>query len=244
MEVLALSSKQSAEMTTGGIVSGNYFDVYEDPNRDRARFPAGGRSGGGQSGNRFGRCLWRRRFGADTGILGSTIELNRIPFTIIGIAPRGFMGVYGGLRQDFWISLHATRALDPHHVDQLTHGMGLQIIGRPKPGASLSGIQSELSALSTQLQRLYHKDSPDYRAQAYPLHEAQRGFHSSLFELVRVLGSRRIPSVTAGVLQLGQLVDWPCNRADARNWCTHFARCRTLAHYPSALDGELRNCPL
>jgi hypothetical protein len=31
MEVLALSSKQSAEMTTGGIVSGNYFDVLKIP---------------------------------------------------------------------------------------------------------------------------------------------------------------------------------------------------------------------
>lgn len=78
-------------------------------------------------------------------------------------------------------------ALDPNHTDPLTHGMGLQIMGRPKSGVSLSALQSELTVLSRQIQRLYHKDAADYQAQVYPLHQAQRGFHSGLFDMVRVL---------------------------------------------------------
>ncbi|MBV8810247.1 MAG: ABC transporter permease [Acidobacteriaceae bacterium] len=188
MEILAVSDGRSAEMTTGGIVSGNYFQVLNTkmamgrgfrPDEDEAldRDPVIVLSDG----------LWHHRFGADPGILGAKLELNRVPFTVIGIAPKGFVGVYGGLRQDFWIPLHMARALDPNHTDPLTNGMGLQIMGRPKSGVSISAIQSELDGLSRQIQPLYHKDSPDYRAQAYPLHEAQRGLHSSLFEVVRVL---------------------------------------------------------
>ncbi len=188
MEILAVNDGRSAELTTGGIVSGNYFQVLNKkmamgrgflPDEDEAldRDPVIALSDG----------LWHRRFGADPGILGTKLELNRVPFTVIGIAPPGFVGVYGGLRQDFWIPLHMARALDPNHTDPLTNGMGLQIMGRPKSGVSISAIQSELDGLSRQMQPLYHKDSPDYRAQAYPLHEAQRGFHSALFEMVRVL---------------------------------------------------------
>ncbi len=188
IEVLAVSDGRSAEMTTGGIVSGNYFEVLD------TRIPTGRgfRPEEDQVLDRnpvivLSDALWRHRFGADGSILGKKIELNRIPFTVIGIAPPGFIGVYGGLRQDFWIPLHMGRALDPNHNDPLAHGAWLQIMGRPKPGVSISAIQAELDVLSRQMRPLYHKDEADYRAQVYPLHQAQRGFHSGLFEMVRVL---------------------------------------------------------
>jgi hypothetical protein len=187
MEVLAVSDGRSAEMTTGGIVSGNYFDVLET----KVTIGRGFRPEEDQVLDRnpvivLGDGLWRRRFGADRGILGRKLELNRVPFTVIGIAPPGFIGVYGGLRQDFWIPLHMARALDPKHEDSLTNGMGLQLMGRPKDGISLGSIQSELDVLSRQMQPANHKNSPDYKAQAYPLHEAQRGYHTGLYEMDRV----------------------------------------------------------
>jgi predicted permease len=207
MEILALSDGRSVEMTLGGIVSGNYFDVLntkialgrgfrQEEDRVLDRDPVIVLSDG----------LWHRRFGADPGILGAKLELNRVPFTVIGIAAPGFIGVYGGLRQDYWIPLHMARALDPNHMDPLTNGMGLQIMGRPQSGVSISAIQSELDGLSRQIQPLYHKDSPDYRAQAYPLHEAQRGFHSGLFEMVRVLAIAAIIILLLACLNAANLL--------------------------------------
>jgi macrolide transport system ATP-binding/permease protein len=188
MEALAVSDGKSAEMTMGGIVSGNYFDVLNT----KMAFGRGFQPEEDEVSDRdavvvLGDGLWRRRFGADRDILGKRIELNKVPFTVIGVAAPRFMGVYGGIRQDFWIPLHMAGALDPNHDDPLTHGMGLQIMGRPKPGVSISALQSELNVLSPEIRRLYHKQSADYQAQVYPLHEAQRGFHSGLFEMVRVL---------------------------------------------------------
>jgi predicted permease len=188
MEILAVNEGKSAEMTTGGIVSGNYFEVLQT----KIALGRGFRSEEDEVRDRnpvivLGDGLWRRRFGADPGVLGRKIELNRVPFTVIGIAAPGFIGVYGGLRQDFWIPIHMASALDTNHNDPLAAGMWLQIMGRPRPGVPITGIQSELEVLSRQMQRLYHKDEADYRAQVYPLHGAQRGFHSGLFELARVL---------------------------------------------------------
>ncbi len=188
LEILAVNDGRSAVMTTGGIVSSNYFDVLNT----KISLGRGFRPGEDQVLDRnpvivLGDTLWHRRFGGDPDILSRKIELNRIPFTVIGIAAPGFIGAYGGLPQNFWIPLHMARAVDTSQSDPLIQGMGLQIMGRPKPGVSISAIQSELDVLSRQIQPLYHKDAADYRAQAYPLHQAQRGFDSTLFEIVRVL---------------------------------------------------------
>lgn len=187
-ETLPLSDGRSAEMAEGGVVSSNYFQVLSvrmaagrafDPDEDQVvdRNPVLVLSYG----------LWQRRFGGDSAMVGRQLDLNRVPFTVIGIAPRGFAGVYGGIRQDFWVPIHMTRALDVQHRDHLARGSWLQIMGRPKPGVSNSAIQNELELLSARIRGSYRKSQPDYRAEMFPLHRAQRGYHSSVFEIVRMV---------------------------------------------------------
>ena len=188
LEILSLSDGRSAEMTPGGIVSGNYFQVLgarmalgrgfrpeEDEVLDRNPVIV------------LGHGLWRRRFGADPGVMGSQLELNRTPFKVIGVSEPGFIGVYGGIRQDFWVPLHMARALDNDRHNRLARGSWLQIMGRPKPGVSLASIQAHLQVLSAQMRAAHRKEEPDYRAVAFPLHRAQRGFHAGLYQMVRVV---------------------------------------------------------
>jgi macrolide transport system ATP-binding/permease protein len=191
MLMLAVSDGKSAQMAVGGIVTGNYFDVLgskaevgrtfqpeEDQVLDRNPVVV------------LSDRLWHNRFGADPNIGGKQIQLNGIPFTVIGVAPLDFVGAYGGLRQDFWVPLHMARALDSAHKDNLSNGsMGLQITGRPTPGTSISAIQSELDVFAAQLRTSTHKDDKVFRLLADPLHQAQRGFHSALFEVVRIIGA-------------------------------------------------------
>ena len=113
MEMLALSDGKYAEMTTGGIVSGNYFDVLGTP----MALGRGFRPEEDEALDRnpvlvLGYGLWQRRFAGDPNIIGRRLELNRTPFTVIGVAAPGFIGVYGGIRQDYWVPLHMARALD------------------------------------------------------------------------------------------------------------------------------------
>jgi predicted permease len=188
MQMLALSDGKYAEMTTGGIVSGNYFEVLGAPMALGRSF----RSEEDEALDRnpvmvLGYGLWQRRFAGDPNIIGRRLELNRTPFTVIGVAAPGFIGVYGGIRQDYWVPLHMARVLDSEHGDRLAHGSWIQIMGRAKPGVTLAEIQSELDVLSAQIRRDYRKDDREYRAVAYPLHRAQRGYHSGIFQMVQIL---------------------------------------------------------
>jgi predicted permease len=48
---------------------------------------------------------WNRRFGRSPSVLGSTIFVKSVPFTIIGISAPGFHGVEPGVSTDFWVPL-------------------------------------------------------------------------------------------------------------------------------------------
>jgi macrolide transport system ATP-binding/permease protein len=189
MEMLALNDGKTAEITTGGIVSGNYFQVLgthmalgrgfqpeEDEVLDRNPVIV------------LGYGLWQRRFGGAPNIIGRQLELNRVPFTVIGVTEPGFIGVYGGLRQEYFLPMHMARALDPDRRDRLSRGSWMQIMGRPKPGVPLAALQAEMPVLGAQIRAEYRKEQPDYRTHVYPLHKAQRGLHSSMFQMVKVLG--------------------------------------------------------
>ncbi len=43
--------------------------------------------------------LWRDRFNADPSVVGRTVSINRHVFTVIGVAPREFAGIFGGARR-------------------------------------------------------------------------------------------------------------------------------------------------
>lgn len=188
LEMLSLSDGRSAEMTVGGIVNGNYFTVLETSMAlGRGFLPEEDRVKDRDAVLVLGYDLWQRRFGADPAILGRKVELNRTPFTVIGVAAHGFAGVYGGLRQDFWIPLHMARAIDERKQDRLASGGWLQIMGRLKPGVSLERLQAELDGLSAQIRSAHRKGEDGYRAEAFPLHKAQRGLHSGMMEMAQVL---------------------------------------------------------
>ena len=46
----------------------------------------------------LGYALWQRRFGGDPGVIGRTIRLSRVPYTVVGVLPPGFRGLTGEAR--------------------------------------------------------------------------------------------------------------------------------------------------
>ena len=90
---------------------------------------------------------WELKYGSDPSVVGSTLQINGHPFTIIGVAPAGFVGakmVSWGM-PDVWMPLTAepivdgaTSRLKDTHVDWL------DVIGRVNPGANPKAIEAEL----------------------------------------------------------------------------------------------------
>ncbi|MFL6207330.1 MAG: ABC transporter permease [Pyrinomonadaceae bacterium] len=92
--------------------------------------------------------LWRRRFGADAGIVGRTVRINERNFTVVGIMPADF--AYPRRNIDLWTPLIADKE------DLTNRGSHyLQTVARLKPGASLAGAQAELNALAHTLAEQY-----------------------------------------------------------------------------------------
>jgi len=81
-------------------------------------------------------ALWHSLFNADRSIVGRTVSVNRHLFTVVGVAPAGFAGVFGGLAESAWIPLSATRSLaSDSAADPLAH-RGLQVVVRQRPGVA------------------------------------------------------------------------------------------------------------
>ncbi|MGP8187656.1 MAG: ADOP family duplicated permease [Terracidiphilus sp.] len=93
-------------------------------------------------------ALWHSLFNADRSIVGRTVSVNRHLFTVIGVAPARFAGIFGGLAELAWIPLSATRSLsvDPP-ADPLAH-RGLQVVLRERPETSDRLAATELHQLA------------------------------------------------------------------------------------------------
>jgi putative ABC transport system permease protein len=89
---------------------------------------------------------WRTRFHEDAGVIGRTVRLLGIPFTIVGVAPKGFFGPTVGSAPDVFIPLAAERLLNPERDLSNRNAAWLPIMGRLAPGASQSQAAASVSA--------------------------------------------------------------------------------------------------
>jgi hypothetical protein len=91
--VASLSHNGVNERAWGFDVSGNYFDVLGvKPALGRAFRPEEDQTPGSHPVVVLSHACWQKRFGGDSGIVGRTVLLNNHAFTIIGVAPKGFVG--------------------------------------------------------------------------------------------------------------------------------------------------------
>ncbi len=128
------------EVLWGQCVSGNFFELLGiRPSSGRTLVPDDDRSGSPPAAV-ISYSYWRRRFALDS-VLGRTIVLKGIPFTIIGVAPEGFLGIEPGDAPDLWMPMaHWARLRLNDHVS-------VGIMGRLRPGISQESARDELDAI-------------------------------------------------------------------------------------------------
>jgi putative ABC transport system permease protein len=97
--------------------------------------------------------LWRRRFGADKGILGRSVKLDNDLYTVIGVMPRTFENVTAQTAE-LWAPLQYNPALPP---DGREWGHHLQMVGRLRAGITRQQAASELTVILHSLAAMYAK---------------------------------------------------------------------------------------
>jgi putative ABC transport system permease protein len=149
-EYASLTGSGQPERIYAVLTSANYFDVLGvRPILGRGFLPA---EEGGVEGSAavavISYDLWQSHFGGDPSVLDRRIQINRYPYTVVGVAPPKFHGCMPGLRGDIFIPLVMARQV---------WGFGgtlsdrddfwLNALGRLKPGVDSRQATGELNLL-------------------------------------------------------------------------------------------------
>ena len=113
--------------------------------------------------------FWTQRFGADAGVLGQTLDLDGVPWRIVGVLPPSFS--YPPAAEpptDLYVP-HELR--DQDRVRGGSRNYNGIVVGRLKPGASFSSAEAEMNTIAEALEREYPKWEPARRVDVVPLHE-------------------------------------------------------------------------
>jgi predicted permease len=102
--------------------------------------------------------FWRTRFNADPHVVGMTVDLNKHPFTIVGVAPRIFNGTEIFLRPDFWMPMVNEEQVEGYSFLTKRGNHGIFVIGMLKPGVTLNQATDDLNAVAHQLAKEYSAD--------------------------------------------------------------------------------------
>jgi predicted permease len=111
--------------------------------------------------------LWRGRFGADPKIIGTSIDLDKRPFTVIGIIPAAFRTPFFNTKQEVWIPLVQDPVFSTRMPQRGSHL--LPVIGRLKPGVSVAQAQAEMDAISGRLAAEFPAENSGWTVRLVPL---------------------------------------------------------------------------
>lgn len=101
--------------------------------------------------------------GGDLGILGRTVRVNSRPFTIVGVAPRGFTGTSSIASPEVWLPVGANELVENDFMREESSAKSiadrrseaLLLVGRLKPGLTAQAAEPALAMLSSELERAY-----------------------------------------------------------------------------------------
>jgi predicted permease len=129
-------------------VSGNYFAVLGVPTLiGRPLTVDDDRVANGAPVTVLSYAYWQRRFAGDPAVLGRTVTINRVPFTVVGVTPPGFTGEVVGRMTDLWMPLTMAPAVLKRDWLTRPEVSWLLFVGRRAPDVSLAQIQAAYPTL-------------------------------------------------------------------------------------------------
>jgi len=144
----------TVKSVTGYAVTGNYFDLLGvQPEVGRFIHEADEHGPNSAPYLVLSNDLWRSAFNADPGVVGTTVRIDRDPYTVIGVAPAQFHGTEKFDRPDYWIPFvnwGQQRLQDRTSIS-------VTVLGRLKPSVTPRQAAENLSAIAAQLAKDYPK---------------------------------------------------------------------------------------
>lgn len=155
--VSSLTVNNTSQRVWGYLVSGNYFDVLGvKPVVGRTFQPEEDQTPDSHPVVVIGYNCWQNRFAGDPAIVGKTVEFNSRPFTVIGVAPKEFIGTEVAYDPEMFIPVMMAKTIEPGStwIDKRDSN-NLFTVGRLKPDVSFAKAKAELETLTAQLAKDY-----------------------------------------------------------------------------------------
>ncbi len=186
---LTLTGRGDPTVVRVGDVTSDFFTVLDAP-------PAAGRGflpqddvPGSEPVAVISDELWRGRFGGNPGLIGSSIELDKRPFTVVGVMPAGFRFSFidEGPSRQVWV---------PIVQDPLTGAMAKRptvhfftALARLKPGDSIEQGRADMEAVGSRLWKEYRPGDAGWAIRVATLREAMtEGASTPLLILLAAVG--------------------------------------------------------
>lgn len=191
MEPMNLTEGERPERVWGMAVTGNFFEVLGvRPAVGRTFLPDEDVTPRTHPVVVLSHELWQRRFQGDPGIVGTSLEINRQPFTVVGVAASDFQGPQVGLRMDLYVPLAMQVQVMPGGDRLEARGRRwMQALARLKPGAEQQQAQAALDTFSSRIAAAYPDSNTGYKVQLYRFWNAPSGASRFLLPVMLVLGA-------------------------------------------------------
>ncbi len=141
-------------------VTGNYFDaLHIQPYLGRFFHAADERGPNSAPYIVLTYAYWHTHFQDDRGVVGRVVQLNKHPFTILGVAPENFRGTLLFVGPDFWAPLVNQEQIEGENVlTARSNHFLLMILGHLKAGVTPAQAISDLNSIGTNLEKIYPKE--------------------------------------------------------------------------------------
>ncbi len=160
------------------LVSGNYFSLLGiRPALGRMFLPEEDRVLGASAVAVLNYQSWQRRFGGNAAVVGQTLRLNGHPFTVIGVAARGFEGTFGIISPDLWapVMIHpdvVTGEFPGGPLHQNRRLLFFSVFGRLKPAITMAQARAALQTIGKRLEHDYPNENSGRNIGMLPLTQA------------------------------------------------------------------------
>jgi predicted permease len=158
---MSISHEGNNERLWGYLVSGNYFDVLGvKAQLGRTFLPEEDRTRNSHPVAVMSHSCWQRRFASDPRIAGKRVLVNGRSFTIIGVAPKDFVGTEFAYAAELFVPLMMAEVIEPdnNYLDSRDTD-NIFVAGRLKPGVTRAQAEASLQTLMNQLAREYPNDN-------------------------------------------------------------------------------------
>ena len=176
------------QMKFGVLASGNFFSVLRVPptlgrgfRADEDKVP------GRDAVVVLGHDLWETEFGSNPDVIGKTIFLNGLSFTVVGVGRESFHGPNAFVRADLYVPLAMQPALageSGQNELELRGLRGMMVLGRLKPGVRVGQAATEAKLISQQLAQAYPRTNSSCSFRVATQHDAQINGISMLVVIV------------------------------------------------------------